>query len=82
MMARQDDAFSANAAKKLNHIKEAHIIQAPCFFIQPLLEKVIWCNQIKKAYDIETHDWQMEIIFFSLTTARNSYQDHSYQGSI
>ena len=63
---------------KLNHIKEAHIIQALCYCIQLLPEKVIWVNQIKKAHDMETLDRQEKIMFSSATTATNFFKDHSF----
>ena len=53
---------------KLNHIKEAHIIQALCYFFQLLPEQVIQFNQIKKAHDMETLDRQEKIMFSSATT--------------
>ena len=48
--------------------------------MQLLPNKVILFNPIKEAYDIETQDRQEEIMFFSATTARQIYKDHSYRG--
>ena len=65
--------FSATTERKnikLNHIKEAHIIQAWCFFDATAARKVIYFNQINEADDIEAHDWQEGILFFSATTAK------------
>ena len=49
--------FSATTARKnvgLNHIKEAHIIQAQCFLCYCCQNKVILVNQIKEEHTIET----------------------------
>ena len=47
---------------KLNHIKEANIIQTQCF-VDAITAKKKLFNQIQEAHDIETQDWKEEICF-------------------